>query len=104
MSFAKLEQEHERISIAITKLAIEIEALNRQTEELFEELNITPAQLNAYLQNKDASSDEAWTILMEQRKELDDQIEKALSNVRNPVKAKQSLTSLNVPSYWLHVR
>ncbi len=90
------EQNHERISRAIDKLTIEMEKLEKDSAALFQDLKITPEQLNAFMkQKKSAVSDKDWQTLLEQYKIWDEKLEQALNTIRNPKTMKKKFTDLH---------
>lgn len=101
---AMLEKQVEKNAQTIRELAIQIENINRQTEELLKELNVSPDQLTTFINNKDAFSEENWNALTAQRKALDEKLLLELANVRNPLKAKKTFQDRQVQPHWLFVR
>lgn len=102
------EQEIEKIlhknAAAIEELSIRIEMLNRQTQELLNELNVSHEQLSAFIENKENFTDENWQALITQRQSLDAKLQLDLSNVRNPLATKKTYQDRHVQPHWLFVR
>lgn len=100
----ELEKQVEKNAKILQELTIQIEILNRQTDELLKELNVSHEQLTAFVGNKDAFTEDNWNDLVAQKKALDEKLLKALVNVRNPIKAKKAYQDRHVQPHWLFVR
>ena len=103
-SEAKLESHIQKNENAIQELSIRIESLNRDVEQLLNELNVTPEQLTTYIENKDNFSEENWQTLLDQRKALDEKLLREMLNISNPKKTQETRKQLNVQQHWLFVR
>lgn len=91
-------------ALAIQELEIRIEALNRDVEALLNELNVSPKQLTAFLENESNFSKEDWRTLTEQRKALDEKLLRELLNISNPKKTQATMKQRHVQPHWLFVR
>lgn len=100
----KLEAHLQKNEKAIQELSIRIEALNKDIDELLNELQVTPDQLTMFIENKDNFSEENWSSLQAQRKTLDEKLLRELLNISNPKKTKETFKQLNVQPHWLFVR
>ncbi len=100
----ELERKIQKSDLTINELAIRIENLNRQTEELLQELNVSNAQLAAFIENKAHFTEDNWNTLQELQQSLEAKLQRELANIRNPKKAKQTLAERNIPPHWLFVR
>ena len=94
----------EKNALAIEELAIRIETLNRDVDALLSELQVNPAQLTAFLNNKDNFTEENWETLQQQRKVLDEKLLTQLAHVSNPLNTKKAYADRNVQRHWLFVR
>lgn len=103
-SDSELEAHIQKNALAIQELAIRIEALNRDVNELLNQLDVSADQLTAFIEDKDNFSKENWITLLEQRKALDERLVRELHNVSNPKKTKESFKQMNVQPHWLFVR
>jgi len=101
---AKIESHLHKNECAIQELSIRIETLNRDVEELLNELSVTPEQLTAYIGNKDNFSEDNWQTLLDQRKALDEKLLRELLNISNPKKTQEKRKQMNVQPHWLFVR
>lgn len=88
----------------LKKLLIEIEALQKETDSLFSELNMTPEQFAAYVENKENFSPSEWEMLQEQQKKLDEKLSLSLESIQNPKKTRQAFQDLNNSRNWLFVK
>jgi hypothetical protein len=99
-----LERHIQKNALAIDELVIRIETLNRQANDLLEELKVSPEQLSAFIEKKDYFTEENWKTIEQQRKALDERLLRELANIRNPAKTKKTLAERHVPAHWLFVR
>lgn len=100
----KLEQDVIKNEIAVQQLLIHIDGLDREIKTLLSELNVTPAQLSAFISKEDNFTPENWQELHNQRKLLDEKLAKELNNVRDPRKVKKAQEDRNVQRHWLFVK
>ena len=105
MPFELSTNKHEKISKAIDLLSIEIDGLLQETDRLFQELQITPEQLNSFMEKKkDNISDHDWQRLIKEKEALDIKLERTLANIQNPNTTKQKLSDLHKMRHCLFVR
>ena len=88
----------------IRELSIRFEKLNSDITNFLEELEVTPEQLTTFISNKDNFTEDNWEVLQQRKKQLDEKLDIELKNVRNPLKVKKALASLNVHQHWLYVK
>lgn len=88
----------------IRELAILLEKVDNDVSIFLQELEVTPEQLTTFISNQENFTENNWLELQKQKKQLDEKLDTALKNVRNPLKAKKALDALHVPRHWLHVR
>lgn len=100
----QLEKQIEKNIQIAKQLSIEIENLNRQSDELLKELKVSPDQLSTFIDRQDAFTEEDWNALLTERKKLEEKLLLALAQVRNPKKTAAATKSLNVAPHWLFVR
>ena len=99
-----LEQDAIKQQNLLQQLLIRMDALERESKALYQELKITPEQLEIFLENRENFSDENWAALQEQRKILDEKLKCELENVNNPAKTKKAQESLHISPHWLFVK
>ncbi len=88
----------------IKELEIQNEAINEEVQTLLQELNVTPEQLTAFIENEDHFTQDNWKELQKQKEKLDEKLQTTLQNIRNPKKTKAQYQSLNVQHHWLPVK
>lgn len=99
-----LENHIQKNELAIQELSIKLDALNRNVQDLLNELNVSPQQLTTFLDNKDNFTEENWNTMTTQRKALDEKLNMELQNLRNPQKTKKTFQAMHVQQHWLFVR
>ena len=100
----QIEAHIQKNEKAINELLIKIEVLNKDVEALLTELNVSPAQLTAYIENEKNFTTDNWNTLQDQQKQLNEKLLRDLLNIRNPKKAKESFKQMHVQPHWLYVR
>ncbi|MEI8125996.1 MAG: hypothetical protein WCG42_09590 [Parachlamydiaceae bacterium] len=98
------ESHIEKNNILIEELSIKIDALDRDVENLLNELEVSPEQLTTFLNDQNNFTPNNWSELLNQRKTLNEKLLRSLANIANPKKAKKSHTDRNIPSHWIFVR
>ena len=96
------EVENQQKKIADLKKKNDV--LNKEINDFYEELKLTPEQLSTFLQERDNFTESNWEELLQQRKALDDKLAIELENICNPLKTKLAYSSRNVDKNWLFVR
>lgn len=94
-------QKHEK---HFQELVIRMETLNREVNDLFADLKATPEQINQFISNKANFSEEEWTELHNQRKALEEKLQREMDNIRNPQRLKKVYEERHVGNTWLFVR
>lgn len=100
----ELEQQIHKNALAINELGMRIENVDWHADELFKELNVSADQLAAFIENKDHFTEENWHALQQQRRALDEKLQRELANVRDPRKTKKAQAERYVAPHWLFVR
>lgn len=93
-----------RKHIELMELMLRHENLKRQTEELLQELQITPEQLTTYIENKENFTEKNWNELQSERTKIEEKIQTEISSINNPLKAKKTYSEKNIPNHWISVR
>lgn len=99
-----LERNVNKNALALQELAIRIESLNDQVDELLNELDVSPEQLTAFVENKENFTEENWNHLLQQKEEWNKKLLLSLKNIRNPIEAKKKYAERRVEQHWLFVR
>lgn len=89
---------------SLKKLIIEIELLQKETEQLFTDLNICPLQLESHLENQANFTKEDWEALQDHKLKLDQKFETVNSQVVDPLKAIKTRNDMRASQNWLYVR
>lgn len=95
-----MEEKH----LELMELMLKHETLNRDTEALFHELQVTPEQLTAFIENKSNFSDDNWNRLQEEKNKLEQRIQTEIANIRNQVKVKKAYEERQIANHWIFVR
>lgn len=88
----------------MNELEIRNETLDEQVKAFFAELNLTPQQLHAFVDNPDNFSKENWEAMQQQKQKLDAKLQLDLQNIRDPLKTKKTYANRKVDQHWLFVR
>lgn len=100
----KLEAQIINNERKLKELTIQIENIQRETHELFNELNICPIHFAAFIENKDNFSESDWIMLQEQKKKLDEKLDLAMNNLPDLAQRRKALNELNMSRNWLFVK
>ena len=100
----ELEKRIQKNSLAIKELSIQIEALDRQAESLFADLEVSPDQVSKFVETKEHFTEKNWKTLREHQQTLEEKLTRDLANVTNPLKTKKHQKELNVAPFWLFVK
>jgi hypothetical protein len=104
LSDLEREQRIQSQQKKICEQEIKSEKLDKDIDALFKEAQVSPEKLSAYLSDKKNFSEEQWSALSQEKKKLDQKLERDLANIRDPNKAKKAYSSLRIAQHWLHVR
>lgn len=99
-----LEKIFEDKNIKIKELAIQNEALDRETQTFLEELNVTPEQLTIFIKDKDNFTEENWKELQKEKEKLEQRLETEMHSMRNPLDVKKNYSERIVNNHWLFVK
>jgi hypothetical protein len=86
------------------ELEIKMETLGREEEEFLKTLKVTPEQLTVYIENEDNFSREDWTSLLQERKKLDEKLQRELENIRDPQKLQKAYSERIIDNRWLYIK
>jgi len=100
----ELENHIEKNERAIEELSIRIEALDRAAAALFEELQVTPEQITAFLGKQENFTESNWVDLQQMRQKQEEKLMRELLNISNPKKTKKTFNERRIPQHWLYVR
>lgn len=94
-------QTHEK---QIHDLSIQLESLDRQVDDFLGKFNVSLEKINMFIEAKENFTDESWVQLSEQKKALEEKLQREIANIRNPTKTKKALASLHIKRHWIPVR
>lgn len=100
----KLETQIQQQEKNIQELQIKLEGIDREITTFLQEFNITAEKLSQFIENQANFTQENWETLQKQRQTLNEKLNLALSNIRNPIKTKRNYSSLHVQRHWIPVR
>ena len=100
----ELEAHLTKNALLIEELEIRIDALNRDVDTLFQELNVTPHQLSSCLSTPQNFSEDEWETVNNEKKKLNEKLLRELLNISNPKKTQAAYQSRNIQPHWLFVR
>lgn len=101
----KIDQKLDHHEKKIRELSIQTDTLEREFDQLLNDLKVTRDQLRIYIENKDYFSDKDWEEIERQKQELDHKLLLQLKNIVDPLKAKKSLQERkDIQPQWLFVR
>jgi len=91
--------------IHMHELAIQMERMEKEYQELLQELGLTQEQLKKDIENPDNYSVPIWKILQEEKIRLNEKFSMELSNLPNPFKTLQRLAEQKeIKRHWIFVR
>lgn len=86
------------------ELAIRIETLDQQENELLKELKVTAQQLSAFITDSKNFSEKNWQELKQVREKLDRKLSTELENITDPLKTQKAFKERKVDNHWIFVR
>lgn len=104
MSIEELESKLHRQLKACSEAEIQNEHLNEEIHSYFEEYSIEPKQLSAFISQKEHFCEQNWEQLQQEKKKLEDRLERDLKNIANPFRLKKVYKQRKVENHWLFVR
>jgi chromosome segregation ATPase len=99
-----LEEKAKQHELKLEALTLEFERLNQAVETFLDECQLTEEAVLRFNSTKEHFSEEAWEKLEQERKRLDEKLQKQLELIRNPHLAKKKYAERNVAPHWLFVR
>ena len=101
---SNLDPEFIDLTNRINELEIQNEALDQTVAEFLEENQVTAEQLTLFLSNPAHFTADNWEQLTNEKKKLNNQLERTLKNIVDPRKKKKAFQDLQIPNHWLYVR
>jgi chromosome segregation ATPase len=101
----KLEEKIHRTERKLIELSLHIQRLNREYQQLLDDLALTPKQLQEFVDNPNNFSPVIWEQLQNEKKKLDERLNLELNNVHDANKTKAVYSEKGkVQQHWLFVR
>lgn len=86
----------------------ELQRLEKERKEILEDLsrklNMTPEEISNFCNNPDNFPPDELDYAKRLCRELEENLQRDLANIQNPIKSKKNLESLKIPSYAIFVR
>lgn len=87
------------------ELAIMNESLDRDTNTLLEELNVSPQQLTSFIEDQSNFTEDNWEELQRERDKLEKKLQTELENISNPTKTKQVYSERqHIDHRWIYAK
>lgn len=99
-----LEEKIKQNEKKIKELELQHEALSREVNHFFRDLQFTPEQIDQILNNPANFTPEAWDELQKHRNEIEAKLDSKLKAINDPRAAQKNHASRNLPHYALFVR
>lgn len=101
----KLEDKIQRTEKKLKELSFHMQRLNRDYQQLLNDLALTPEQLKEFVEDPNNFSPLIWEQLQNEKKKLDEWLNLELNNVHDANKAKTVYSEKGkVQQHWLFVR
>lgn len=98
------ENQINRSEKKIKALAVQLEHLDREVDELFRLMGVTQEQLTDFIEKEEHFTKDNWEELRKQRVKLEERLNRSLNNIRNPLKTKRAYSNLHIANHWLYVK
>lgn len=102
--FKDIEQILEDKNKKITELSIRNESLDREMENLYKELKVTPEQLSSFIQKEENFTEKNWKEMQKEKEKLDQKLQTEIKSIRNPKEAKKAYSQRKINPQWLFVK
>ena len=101
----KLEEKIHKTERKLIELSIHIQRLDREYQQLLDELALTPEQIKEFAENPKNFSPPIWEQLQNEKKLAEEKLNLALNNVRDANNTKKTFSEKGkVQQHWLFVR
>lgn len=106
MSFKeKLDEKVLKTQRKLNEFSIHLKRLDREYQQLLEELALTPEQLKNHIENSENFSPAIWEQLQNEKKRLDEKLNLELNSIPDTLKTQNTTSERgNVQQHWLFVR
>jgi len=106
MFFEQIENKKTKNDRRMKELEIEFESLSRQLDGMYEELGISPEELESFLSNADNFTAETWKALLAVRDDLDQKLNSQKQENGEVQHGHQGRSHNDrfIAPHWIHVR
>ncbi|HRD54895.1 MAG TPA: hypothetical protein PLC42_00710 [Parachlamydiaceae bacterium] len=94
----------ENNQLILEKLMQEIEHLNQETANIFNQIGITEQEFEGYIQNRANFTSQEWDNLQSHQKVLEERLEILKSQSVDIEKTKKKRSDLYLCQHWIPVR
>lgn len=102
------EEIHKKIQSTekeMRELSLSVERLHQEYQQLLNELELTPEQIKASIENPENLLPEERELIQEERKKLDEKLNLELSQIKDIKKTEENFETLKeIQKHWLFVR
>lgn len=88
----------------LRELLYRAKELEKEEEKLFSELNVTPEQISTFIEKPENFTPDNWEEIQEQKKQLNQKLDRDLKNIKNPLKTKKAYKESLIDNRWLFVK
>lgn len=100
-----LQNRLQQNELKMRELTINLERLDLEYQQLFQEVGLTLAQIQTYISNEANFSQSIWEKFQKQKKELDEKLKLTLDNVTDPAHLKKKFSERgSIQNHWIFVR
>lgn len=97
----KIQQKKQKMR----ELTIHLEKLDREYQQLLQDVDLSPDQIQTYMDDPANFSKPIWEKLQLEKKKLDEKLNLSLNNVKNTKKIEQTFSERGaIQRHWIFVR
>ncbi|NGX58422.1 MAG: hypothetical protein K940chlam3_01329 [Chlamydiae bacterium] len=98
------QNDEETFKKMLKEIERQNESFGKEKQKVFEELGISPSEVHEALKDSSQYSVSDWEKLQALRKQMDEEMQRGLDNIRDPEKAQKAYDSRNLPPWALFCR
>lgn len=101
----KIEDKIHHTEKKLRELSIILKRLDSEYQQLLAEMELTPEQVKAYVENAEDFPPQVWAYLQKVKLRFDEGLNLAISNVPDVERTKKTLSERgSIQKHWLFVR
>ncbi len=101
----KLQEKINKTDRKLVELNLHIQQLNSDYQEYLNEIALNPEELKEFVENSDNFSPDLWTQLHNEKKEMEERLNKELNNVNDAKKTQDAMSERGkVQPHWVFMR